>query len=195
MLHCIFASENQFETNYSFAMKQKLNSVTPENFESIIKYAYEAYQPAILSYITYRIHHKYDAEDLTQDVFMRLLDYKRMIRPETVKYFLFTIARNIVTDHLRRYYKKQEIDTLLYDTLTYSVHDTEDACLTNDLLSLEKKKLETFAPQRLNVYRMSRFEEQSVEEIAVHLNLSRKTVENHLLLGRKEMRGYIRKCI
>ena len=39
-------------------------------------------------------------------IFLTDLDYKQMLRPDTVKYFLFTIARNIVTDYIRRYYKK-----------------------------------------------------------------------------------------
>lgn len=177
-------------------MKHELrNEPSFFSFEAIIKKSYEEYRSSILLYIENRISHKYDAEDLTQDVFMRLLDYKQMIRPETVKYFLFTIARNIVTDHIRRYYKKQEMDAWLYNTLTYSANETEDVCLASDLLSLEKKKLNTFAPQRKKVYQMSRFEDKSVEEISIDLSLSRRTIENHLLLGRKEMRDYIRKCI
>ena len=82
--------------------------------DNIITRSYEEYHQVILNYITYRIAHRYEAEDLTQDVFVRLMDYKQMLRPDTVKYFLFTIARNIVIDYIRRYYKKQEIDGYLY---------------------------------------------------------------------------------
>ena len=80
-------------------------------YDDIITRSYEEYYQVILAYITYRITHRYEAEDLTQDVFVRLLDYKQMLRPDTVKYFLFTIAHNIVIDYIRRYYKKQEIDS------------------------------------------------------------------------------------
>ena len=61
--------------------------------DNIITRSYEEYYQVILTYITYRITHRYEAEDLTQDVFVRLLDYKQMLRPDTVKYFLFTIAQ------------------------------------------------------------------------------------------------------
>ena len=84
-------------------------------YDDIITRSYEEYYQVILTYITYRITHRYEAEDLTQDVFVRLLDYKQMLRPDTVKYFLFTIARNIVIDYIRRYYKKQEIDSYIYE--------------------------------------------------------------------------------
>ena len=77
---------------------------TANTSDNIITRSYEEYYQVILTYITYRITHRYEAEDLTQDVFVRLLDYKQMLRPDTVKYFLFTIARNIVIDYIRRYY-------------------------------------------------------------------------------------------
>lgn len=95
-------------------------------YDDIITRSYEEYYQVILNYITYRITHRYEAEDLTQDVFVRLLDYKQMLRPDTVKYFLFTIARNIVIDYIRRYYKKQEIDSYIYDTMSTSTNETEE---------------------------------------------------------------------
>lgn len=161
----------------------------------IIAQSYEEYYQLILSYITKRINHKYDAEDLTQDVFMRLIDYSQMLRESTVKYFLFTIARNIVTDYIRRYYKKQEVTSYIYDTTAAYTTETEEKCIVKDLLKLENKKLNTFSPQRKTVYMLSRFREKTVTEISSELHLSKSTVENHLFLGRKIMREYIRQCI
>ena len=45
------------------------------------------------------------------------------------------------------------------------------------------------------LYAMNRFEGKSSETIAEELNLSRRTVENHLFLSRKEIRTYIKQCI
>lgn len=161
----------------------------------LIARSYENYHSAILSYIQYRINHKYDAEDLAQDVFVRLLDYKPMIQETTVKYFLFTISRNIVTDYLRRYYKKQEVSSYIYDTSVRYCNEVEENCIARDLLLLECYKLNTFAPQRKKVYLLSRFEGDSVHDISEKMQLSRRTVENHLLLGRKIMRAYMQQCI
>ena len=105
--------------------KDSIMETTINSSDNIITRSYEEYHQVILNYITYRITHRYEAEDLTQDVFVRLLDYKQMLRPDTVKYFLFTIARNIVTDYIRRYYKKQEIDSYLYDFTATSTNETE----------------------------------------------------------------------
>lgn len=161
----------------------------------IITRSYEMYYHTVLSYVRYRINHKYEAEDLTQDVFVRLLDYKPMLQEVTAKYFIFTIARNIVIDYLRRFYKKQEVTSYIYDTASRSTCEQEECVIVNDLLALERNKLQTFAPQRKTVYMLSRFEDKNTYEISQQLQLSKRTVENHLLLGRKIMRAYIRQCI
>ena len=168
---------------------------TTNTSDNIITNSYKEYYQVILTYITYRITHRYEAEDLTQDVFIRLLDYKQMLRPDTVKYFLFTIARNIVTDYIRRYYKKQEIDSYMYDFAVTSSNETEETIIADDLASVEQRQLSTFPEQRRIVYALSRYEGKISAEIAEEMQLSRRTVENHLFIGRREMREFFRKCI
>ena len=164
-------------------------------YDDIITRSYEEYYQVILTYITYRITHRYEAEDLAQDVFVRLLDYKQMLRPDTVKYFLFTIARNIVIDYIRRYYKKQEIDGYLYDTMSASTNETEEKIIGDDLMAMERMRLATMPKQRRLIYTLNRFEGKASPEIAGELNLSCRTVENHLLIGRRDMREFFRNCI
>ena len=71
--------------------------------------SYASYHRSVYLYIYYRINSKEEAEDLSQDVFLRLMDYKKMLRPDTVKYFIHTIARNLVNDYLRRHKRTMPI--------------------------------------------------------------------------------------
>ena len=175
--------------------KDSIMETTAIISDNIITRSYEEYYQVILTYITYRITHRYEAEDLTQDVFVRLLDYKQMLRPDTVKYFLFTIARNIVIDYIRRYYKKQEIDSYLYDFTVTSSNDTEEKIIADDLMAMERTRLAAMPEQRRLIYTLNRFEDKSSPEIASELELSCRTVENHLFLGRRDMRDFFRNCI
>ena len=61
--------------------KDSIMETTAYTSDNIITRSYEEYHQVILNYITYRIAHRYEAEDLTQDVFVRLMDYKQMLRP------------------------------------------------------------------------------------------------------------------
>ena len=71
------------------------------------------YHQSVFFYIYKKIGEKEDAEDLVQDAYLRLLEYRTMLRPDTVKYFLFTIVRNLVSDYFRHLYRKQEASVYL----------------------------------------------------------------------------------
>ena len=153
---------------------------------SIIEEAYKEYYPVIYRYVRCRIKCKYEVEDLVQDVFMRLLDYDNMLQKSTIQSFLFTIARNLVTDYLI---------SCAYENAIEFTCGPEEEIIVKDLLFMEKMRLSVFPQQRQRVYSMSRFEEKTLSEISKELQLSMSTVENHLFIGRKIMRNYIRMCI
>lgn len=161
----------------------------------LIAGVYRNYHHSLYLYIYYKIGNKEEAEDLAQDVYLRLMEYGQVLCVDTVKYFLFTIARNLVNDYLRHYYKKQEITSYLYEHQAAYTNETESRVMANDLAACEKHKLSLLPLQRRTIYAMSRFEDKSVAAISTELNLSPRTVENHLFISRKEMRDYIRQCI
>ena len=170
---------------------EDLKATTP----CLISDSCKEYYSSVCSYINYRINNWETARDLSQDVFLRLIDYKQMLRPDTVKYFIFTIARNLLNDYLRRYYKKQEITSYIYDhSITYT-NETESLIIAKELSLLEKHKLEMLSDQRRKVYTMNRFEDKSISEISSELSISPRTVENHLFVSRKVVRDFIRQCI
>lgn len=161
----------------------------------LIADSYECYRSSVYLYIYRKVNNKEEAEDLSQDVFVRLMDYKQMLRSDTVKYFIYTISRNLVNDYLRRYYKKQEVTSYMYDVVKVAHDEVESGVVADDLLALEKWRVALLPQQRRKIYMMSRFEDKSIMDISDELNLSRRTVENHLFISRKEVREYLRLCI
>ena len=163
--------------------------------DRLITEYYEEYRQSVFFYINRRIEDKDDAEDLTQDAFLRLLEYRMMIRRDTLKRYLFTVVRNLVNDYLRRYYKRQEIDRYLYDTLPVTTVEPESRMVADEIRKLECRRVSALPEQRRKVYIMSRFQDKPAEDIAEELKLSQRTVENHLFISRKEVREFIRQCI
>ncbi|MBO5631100.1 MAG: hypothetical protein J5965_18690, partial [Aeriscardovia sp.] len=74
----------------------------------MIAKAYQDYSQRIYTYIRCRINDAEEAADIMQDTFMRLLDCE-VVCEETVRSLVFTIANNLVIDHIRRHYKRQEV--------------------------------------------------------------------------------------
>lgn len=168
---------------------------TIDKSQTIIVDSYIEYYPHVVDFITYRINNRCEAEDLAQDVFIRLIEYKQMLCKKTVKHFIYTISRNIITDYLRRYYKMKEISSFLYDETPSCTNDVEENVITADISRLEKKKLSTLPKQRKEIYYLTRFANLSIDDIATKMSLERRTIECHLYMARKEMRMFLKQCI
>ena len=123
------------------------------------------------------------------------MNYNKIICTDTIKFFIFTIDRNLLNDYLRRHYKKQEITSYIYEHAITHTTETESQVIANDLQAHEQYKLSLLPTQRRTIYSMNRFDNKNISEISTELNLSPRTVENHLFMGRKEIREYISRCI
>lgn len=156
---------------------------------------YTTYRPLVFRYIYRKLNGCMETEDLVQDAFLRLLEYRSMLRPETVRSFLYTIVRNLVTDYLRCHYRKQEVMTSMQEGLSVSVAEVESQVVADDLALHEKRRVSQLPSKPRKVYRMIRFEEKTLSEVAEELNIPKRTVEGHLLAGRRLVREYMKKCI
>lgn len=146
----------------------------------------------ILSYISSRVNDSWRAEDLAQDVWLRLLTSNKEISSDTALSYIYTIARNLVNDYLRNYYSAQEAGMEMAGTATDTDPvNAECMMIADELAAQEKQRVERLPAQRRIIYVMSRYEEKSVSDIAGELSLSLRTVENHLRMGRHDVRQYL----
>ena len=57
-----------------------------------------------------------------------------------------------MNDYLRRYYKRQEISSYMYDHAETCTNDTESRIISDDLAALEQRKLSVLPTQRRKIY-------------------------------------------
>jgi RNA polymerase sigma-70 factor (ECF subfamily) len=86
-------------SNEDFELVKRAQQGEPAAFETI----YEKYQPSIYTFFFYRLNDVDRAEDMTAEVFVRLVEkvdsFKDQGRPLLA--WLYTIARNLLIDHYR----------------------------------------------------------------------------------------------
>lgn len=121
---------------------------------------YWIYSPQVYNFINSLLFDKSLAEDLTQNVFLKIWEKHEQIELELgITAYLFTIARHLV-------FKETEF--------RLSQH------ATNSLLEYIDHLIENLPPARREIFRLSRFEQLSNKEIAHKLSISEKTVETQL---------------
>ncbi len=174
------------ETDKMSAMNN--TTITLEDFFSE---CYLQYYDIIKRYITFRIDNSYEAEDLVQDAFVRLWEHRAFVNKETVRPLLFTIARNLVTDKVRRYYKKAELLSYIYKVQEASRNTTEEIVCSNELQLLHGRAVNRLPGKRRQIYELS-FRGMPSPVIADKLSLSVRTVEGQLLLARKSVRNVLK---
>lgn len=149
----------------------------------------------VLGFIASRINCEEDAENLAQDVWLRLLEYDKALSEDSILSLIYTVASNLVNDYLRRLYRSRAAVEELRGFSGEADWSGESAVMARDIARLEKKRVECLPPQRRIIYIMSRYDNKSVDDIAGELSHSFRTVENHLRMGRRDVRTYMAKAI
>ena len=157
-----------------------------------VEVLFREYSDRILAYIRSRINNQEDAENLSQDVWMRILENDGKICMETAKSYIFKIASNLINDYLRTLYARLGAQEEIQRTHSIEYNRTpEQEYSAKQIEKMEHQRIECLPKQRRIIYIMSRFQEKSVAEIADSLSLSFRTVENHLRMGRRDVREFI----
>lgn len=142
--------------------------------------AWQRFAPMVLTTAERALGSKSDAEDLTQDVFVRALRRVTTLRePASLRSFVYSIALRALKSELR--YRRlrswllfQSPETLL--NVRHSPPDFEARALLRNFHVL----LNRLAPRHRLVFQLRHVESMTVEEIATAMDLSVSTVKRSL---------------
>ncbi len=150
----------------------------PEAFRAL----YQAYFPRVYAYIAYRVGRSWDAEDLSAEVFTRVVEALERFEyrgPGSFTAWIFTIARNQIS----QFYRINKMQEVPLDALP----DMQSDLPTPDYAMIQKEKfarlhalIGTLSRRRQEVVTLRFFGGLRNQEIAEVLNLDERTVASHL---------------
>ena len=136
------------------------------------------------------------ADDLAQEAFLRAFaaeSDRAIIAP---KAFLFKVAKNLALNELAKQssaaieplgdFEDQEV---LQDSSQAAVDDAVDG---RERIRMLARAIAALPPQCAKVFILRKMQGLSQKEIAARLNISVRTVENHVALGLVRCRAYMR---
>lgn len=133
------------------------------------------------------------AEDIVQDTFLKFWDRRTDLKEDgNPQALLSTIATRMAIDQYRKD-KRQQTHTLEDDhwqQIPDSNKSEQDE--TQDLKSRMMQAIDALPPKRQIIFRLSKEENLTYKEIAEHLDISVKTVENQMSSALKQLRSALK---
>lgn len=150
------------------------------------KNVFMEYFPRVKYFIAHLVKSDSVAEELSQDVFMKVWEYReRLGVVESFNSYIYRMAKNAALNYLRHKYFEE---IYLEEYEAPSNLTIEEDLYAREIELLEQLTVNRMPTQRKTVYEMSRKEGLTYDEIATRLGISRKTVENHINLALKDIR-------
>jgi RNA polymerase sigma factor (sigma-70 family) len=142
-------------------------------------------RPALLRFFVRRTGSSAVAEELTQELFMRLLRRPDLFQMDSVEGYVFEAAANLARDQARRDAARGggrhvQIET---EGLPMQEPDAERVVESRKRLKAVLGAIERLPPRTRDVLMLRRFENMSYAQIAARLGISVSAVEKQMVKG------------
>lgn len=150
------------------------------------------YSQRVYGYILSKTKSEELTEEIVQEVFIKLW-HKREEMSQIDNYgaYILTMATNKTYDFLRKMASEEKLKQQVWSSIQSYSNITEETLDLNQSQALLNEAIEQLPPQRKKVFILSRQEGLSHNEIAEQMNLSPKTVNNHLVEALRFIKNYI----
>ncbi|MBI4446513.1 MAG: sigma-70 family RNA polymerase sigma factor [Acidobacteria bacterium] len=173
---------------------------SPEDFQKL----YNLFARAIYNFIWRLTGSVDDAQDLTQDTFLKVhRELKHLREPAQFRFWLYRVARNEVYQRLRRQQRNSEVsiddEEITYYNFLVDGNDSlnpERQFLNQELQEIIDKALNTMAPKYRDVFILAVFEKMSYEDITKIVGRSLLSVKTDIyrarLIAKDVLKKYLR---
>ena len=164
---------------------------------------YQSYSRAIYNFIWRLVGESADAEDLTQETFLKAhSELKKLRDPAQFKYWLYRIARNEVYQKLR---KSQRVTVVSIDDEEVSYYDfledgssgldPESQVLALELNRVIHQALDAMSPKYRDVFVLAVFQKESYENVSKIVGRSLLSVKTDIYRARLAVKEQLNKYL
>ena len=136
---------------------------------------------------------RFVAEELVQEAFIRLWKNRSQLTAiEDPTAYLYRMIFNHINNYIKKTANEKKILDRALAKMDPAADNTQQQLEANEMTRIITAAVERLPPQKKIIYRLSREQGLSYQEIATQLNLSPHTVKNHLVEAMKLLRAYLK---
>ena len=165
---------------------QRLVESIKNSNEGVFELVFNFYYSGLVVYADQIIKDTTISEDIVQSVFMKLWETRETIDIRSFRSYFIQCVKNRCIDHLRSQQVKNKFDNRVPES-DHLVMD-EDLWTKTELSELIEQSVESLPPRCREIFRMSRYENLKIAEIADQLKISKRTVETQISKALKILR-------
>jgi RNA polymerase sigma-70 factor (family 1) len=181
-------------TNDGKYSETELISLLKQGNEDAFRMLFDVWHKKLFHFSFRYTKSKEQAEEIVQDTLLTLwmnrikLDERYPLGP-----YLYTISKRKSLNVLRLAATSQKTAEILWRNFNDAVNTTEEAVHLSELEELTEKALQNLSAQQQIVFRLSKYEGLSHQEIAERLDISKETVKKHSAEALKTLRIHLKK--
>jgi RNA polymerase sigma-70 factor (family 1) len=159
----------------------KLTYLIKTGVKEAFQELFERYAPRIYQFSLSYLKNEQDAEELVQDVFLKIWEKRESLdKSKNIKAFIFKVAVNTIYDFIRR----KNIESAYKEFASVNFESQPDSTwhqvIFDEMIDNLDILVKQMPAERQKIFRLSREDGLTNDEIASKLNLSKRTVENQL---------------
>lgn len=160
----------------------------------------DRYQGKVYQHTLYLLGSQEDAEDITQETFIKAWEHRAKLRPKTVYSWLLKCAQNLCFNLLQRH-KFQvsltdgddtELETLLHTYTSWSDPLPDEIIIKQELKEVVRRAISKLPPDMRVVIIMRELDGMSFKEIAMVTKQPEGTIKSNVFRARKKLRKLLR---
>lgn len=153
---------------------------------------FNRYWEKAFNHVFYRVQDTAVTEEIVQEIFIKFWDKREDLSINSFPAYLHTCVKHKCLNYIEGKIIREKHWSHYKKFLPTSDDSTSKTIDLNDLQEALDRGLDSIPEKTKLVFTLNRFEGKTIKEIALHMNLSEKTIEYHLSRSIRELRLYLK---
>ena len=169
---------------------KRLFDAIKDNSETAFKVVYEEYFAKLTQFIFRMSRDEELAKEMAQRTMIKVWEQRdKIILTTSLKSYLFKVSYHEYLMDLRKKSKFPNVE----DSVIEAIDELDEEQDNQILLDKIRKEIDNLPPKCREVFILSKIDGLKYKEIALKLNISTKTIENHMTRALKQIREALTK--